>query len=92
MAHDGVNASPADLRRLAKALTTYRNEVTAAGRKVSGALQAAQWHDSKKDAFEAKYRELEKALDRFMSQQAADLAKGLNEYASRLEHVRDTRM
>lgn len=43
MPNDMVSASPADVRRLAVALTAYRQEVVSASKKVRGALASANW-------------------------------------------------
>lgn len=67
MANEGVNASPADVRKLATALGSYQREVVAASKKVHGALGSANWHDSGKAQFEARYKDLQKRIDSFMS-------------------------
>lgn len=92
MATDGVHARPADVKRLADALTTYQTDVAVAARKVQGALNAADWHDRQKDAFEARYRDLQKSIDRFLSGEVATMVKSLKELARRLEEIRSMRM
>ena len=92
MANDGVNASPQSVKQLASALLTYQKEVTAAGRQVQGALAAANGHDGQKDKFEARYKDLQKTIDRFMSGEVAGMVKGLDELARRLAEIRSMRM
>jgi hypothetical protein len=89
---DGVNASPADVRKLAAALAKYQQEVSAAGKQVQSALGAANWNDKQKARFEARYRELQKALDRFMSGEVKTMVQSLNELARRLDDIRSMRM
>ncbi|MGY1802957.1 hypothetical protein ACI78T_06725 [Blastococcus sp. SYSU D00922] len=89
---DLVNASPQDVRKLAAALAAYQQDVAAAGKKVRGALNAANWHDPQKDKFEARYRDLQKGLDRFMSGEVTAMVKGLKDLARKLEDIRSTRM
>lgn len=92
MSSDGVNASPEDVKKLAAALTKYHADVTAAGRHVQGALSSANWHDRQKDQFEARYRDLQKSLDRFMSNEVQAMVKSLNDLARRLDDIRSMRM
>ncbi|RLV47709.1 hypothetical protein D9V37_16300 [Nocardioides mangrovicus] len=89
---DMVNASPQDIRKLAGALAAYRDEVTKASKKVQGALAQANWHDSRKQQFEGKYRDLQKKIDSFMSSDVDQMAKGLKQLASKLEDIRNVRM
>lgn len=92
MSTDGVHASPEDVKKLAAALKKYQTEVSAAGKRVQGALSSANWHDRQKDQFEARYRDLQKTLDRFMSSEVQAMVKGLTELARRLDEIRSMRM
>ena len=92
MPTDGVHANPDDVKKLAAALSVYQSEVAAAGKKVQGALNAANWHDRQKDNFEARYKDLQKSIDRFMSGEVAAMVKGLNELARRLAEIRSMRI
>jgi hypothetical protein len=92
MSTDGVHASPTDVRKLAAALTAYQEEVAAAAKKVQGALKAANWHDKQKAAFEARYRDLQKGVDRFLTGEVPAMVKSLNEMARRLDDVRSMRL
>ena len=89
---DRVHASPEDVRKLAAALSTYQQEVAAAGRKVRSALGSANWHDGQKDKFEARYKDLQKSIDRFMSGEVSTMIRGLSELARRLNDIRSMRM
>lgn len=92
MANEAVNASPADVRKLAAALGSYKQEVAAASNKVRGALGSANWHDSRKSQFEARYQDLQKRLDGFMSGEVDQMIKQLNELARRLDEIRNIRL
>lgn len=92
MSNDVVNASPADVRRLAAALNVYKQEVAAASKKVRGALGSADWNDSRKAQFEARYKDLQHRIDGFMSGEVDQMVKTLNELARRLDEIRGIRM
>jgi hypothetical protein len=92
MPNDGVNARPEDVEKLASALGTYQQEVLAAGKKMRAALGSAYWHDGQKDKFEARYKDLQKSIDRFMSGEVNSMIKGLHELARRLNEIRAMRM
>jgi hypothetical protein len=92
MANDTVNASPADVRRLASALGAYKQEVVAAEKKVRAALGSANWHDSRKAQFESRYRDLQKRIDSFMSSEVDQMVKQLHDLARRLDEIRAIRM
>lgn len=92
MSNDVVNASPADVRRLAAALNAYKQEVAAASKKVRGALGSANWNDSRKAQFEARYRDLQQRIDGFMSSEVDQMVKTLNELARRLDEIRGIQM
>jgi hypothetical protein len=92
MANDMVNASPADVRKLAAALNTYRQEVIAASKKVRGALGSANWNDSRKSQFESRYQDLQQRIDGFMSGEVDQMVKLLNDLAGRLDEIRNIRM
>ena len=92
MADDQVHASAEDIRKLAAALKAYRQEVTSASKKVQGALGSANWHDSRKDQFESRYRDLQKRVDGFMSGEVDSMVKALNELAHRLDDIKNVRM
>ena len=92
MANDGVIANPADVRKLASALKKYQNEVKAASRGVQKALASANWHDSQKERFEQRYKDLQRSVDRFTNDEVTQMVKTLNELARRLDDIRRMRM
>jgi hypothetical protein len=92
MASDMVNASPADVRKLAAALNAYKQEVVAASKTVRGALGSANWNDSRKAQFESRYQDLQKRIDGFMSGEVDQMVKMLNDLARRLDEIRSIRM
>ena len=92
MADDRINASAADVRKLAKALGTYKDDVSTASAKVRGALKSANWNDSRKQMFESRYQELQKRVDGFMSAEVDQMVKALNDLAHRLDEIRNVKM
>lgn len=92
MATDMVNASPEDVRKLAEALGKYRLEVVSASKKVRRALGSANWKDSSKSQFEARYQDLQKRIDGFMAGEVDLMVKQLHDLARRLDDVRNVRM
>ena len=89
---DQVHASPQDIRRLAVALGSFKEEVSAASKRVQGALRAANWHDQRKTQFEVRYQDLQKQIDRFMAAEVDQMVKALNHYASKLEEIKNIRL
>jgi hypothetical protein len=89
---DRVNASPADIRKLAAALGAYKLEVSTAGKKVQGALGFANWHDPQKDKFEAHYRELGKHINGFLNGEVDAMIKNLNTLAAKLDEIKSIGM
>jgi len=92
MQNEAVNASPTDIRKLAAALAAYKQEVAASSKKVRSALGSANWHDSRKSQFEARYQDLQKRVDGFMTGEVDQMIKQLHELASRLDDIRNIRM
>jgi uncharacterized protein YukE len=88
---DRVNANPADIKKLAAALGAYKGEVSAAGKKVQGALAAANWHDPQKDKFEARYRNLQSSMNRFLDGEVDVMIKNLNTLAAKLAEIQSVR-
>lgn len=87
-----VNASPEDIRRLAAALGTYKNEVVAAHKRVQGALNAAHWQDPQKDRFEARLQDFRQGVDTFVTGEVDEMVRSLNQLAARLTDIRQMRM
>jgi len=87
-----VHANSADVRKLAAALTRYKEEQKQTTSKVRSAINSANWRDSKKEQFEAKFRDFTKQLDRFMSTGVDDMVKSLNDLARKLEEIERMRM
>jgi chromosome segregation ATPase len=88
---DLVNASPNDIRKLAGALSAYKQEVGAASKRVQGALNAANWHDPQKDKFEAHYRDLQRGISSFLSGEVDQMIKNLNTLAQKLAEIQSMR-
>jgi hypothetical protein len=88
---DRVNASPADIKKLAAALGAYKREVSAAGKKVQGALAAANWHDPQKHQFEGRYRDLQRSIDGFLNGEVDAMIKNLNTLAAKLAEIQSVR-
>jgi DNA repair ATPase RecN len=89
---DLVNASPEDVRRLASALRSYQEQVSTASRSVQKALASANWHDGQKQRFECRYSDLQKSIDRFMTNEVSSMIKTLNQLARKLDDIKGMRM
>lgn len=87
-----VNASSADVRRLADALRRYEEDVKQVSRRVDGSIRSANWRDKKKEQFEARFRDHQKQIDRFMSSQVQDMVRTLNDLARKLEEIERMKM
>jgi uncharacterized protein YukE len=87
-----VDASSVEVRKLAAALKQYRDDTKQISRRVDGAINAANWRDSRKDQFEARYRQVAKQIDGFMSSQVEDMIRSLNDLARKLEEIERMRM
>jgi DNA repair ATPase RecN len=92
MPADRVEADPKAVRKLASALTQYHKTVTEAAKSVQSALSNADWNDSQKQQFEARLKQLNESVRRFMDSDVKDMIAGLNKLASQLEAVRQIRM
>ncbi len=93
MAHGrGVNRSPESMRDLAAALRTYGNDVGRAGKAFRSKLDAADWDDAQKDAFEARFDELRSTIDSFIGNDVETMRKKLLTDASRLDQIVRTSM
>lgn len=88
---DLVNARPADVRKLAKSLEQFGQKMAQASKEANRAIGAAYWHDSQKDRFEARYRDLQKRVNGFVSSEVRDMVTSLNRLAADLERVRGHR-
>lgn len=91
MPGDLVNASPADVRKLAKALELYEQKLTEVTKQAERAINSANWRDGQKDKFEAKFKDFSKQSNRFISGEVKQMVKSLNGLASDLERARDHR-
>ena len=87
-----IHVTAADLRKLASALERYQTKVTEETRAVHRALDAANWHDRKKDQFTARYRDFERQVNRFLSGEVQQMTKSLNELARQVEQLKGMRM
>ena len=81
---------PAEFRVPAEAARQRREAFLS--RRTQAALGAANWHDAQKDKFEARYRDLQRSIDRFMSGEVTGMITGLNELARRLAEIRSMRL
>jgi hypothetical protein len=89
---DIVNASPADVKKLADALHAYKKEVEAASKRVQGALNSANWHDPQKQRFEARYRDFQRGINSFMNGEVDAMAKALHDLAGKLAEIKSVRL
>lgn len=89
---DLVDASPEDVRNLARALDQYRKQIQGAGRGVRGALSKARWNDARKAQFETRLLDLQKRLDGFADSEVEQMIRTLHELARRLDDAGAVRM
>ncbi len=83
-----IDIGPDEPRKLAAALMAYKQAVEAAGKRVQGALSAADWHDPQKDKFEAHYRDFQRSISRFLAGEVDAMVKDLNNLARKLDEIK----
>jgi hypothetical protein len=88
---DAVNADPADVKKLARALEQYQARVNDASKQAQQAINHANWNDRQKQQFEDKFRDFQRQTDRFVGAQVKDFVKQLNALAGDLERARSHR-
>lgn len=87
-----VNADPADVRKLAKALERYQADVRQAAKSAAGAVAGAKWNDPQKAKFEARLRDHQRQLERFVSADVEHMVRSLNQLAGKLEEIKRMRL
>ena len=87
-----VDASAADVRKLASALRRYKDDVKNAGRSVEGQMGSIRFDDRKRQQFEQRFREHKKQVDRFMSSEVDGMVKSLEDLARKLDEISRMRM
>ena len=87
-----VDASAADVRKLAGALRRYRDDVKNAGRSVESQMGSIRFDDKKRQQFEQRFRDHKKQVDRFMSSEVDAMVKSLDELARKLDEISRLRM
>lgn len=85
---DLVNADPNDLRSLARELERFGQQTKDLCKQTQRSLDRCRWNDRQKQQFEQRFREAQRQLERFSSQEVAQMVKALNAHASDLERVR----
>jgi len=88
MSGDLINVKPDDVRKLARALERFGQQMTQANKEAMSAISAAYWHDSQKEKFEARYRDFHKRINGFVSGEISEMTGSLNRLASELDRVR----
>ena len=91
MSGDLVNASPADVRKLAKSLENYERKLIEITKEAEKAINAARWGDKQKDKFEARFKDFSKQSRNFVGGEVKQMVQSLNGLASHLERARDQR-
>ena len=91
MADDLINVKPDDVRKLARSLERFGQQITQANKEAMNAINAAHWHDSQKDKFESRYRDFQKRMNGFVSGEINEMTKSLNRLASELDRIRSHR-
>ena len=88
---DLVNASPGDVRKLAKALEHYEQKLIEITKEAEKAISAARWGDKQKEKFEARFKDFSKQSRNFVGGEVKQMVQSLNGLASHLERARDHR-
>lgn len=91
MSTDHVNASPSDIRKLARALQEFETKMTEVTKQGRRAIDGAYWHDKQKDRFVTLYKEFQNRTNRFVGMEVKQMVKSLNALATELERARDHR-
>lgn len=91
MSTDHVNASPSDIRKLARSLQDFENKITEVTKQGRRAIDGAYWHDKQKDRFVMLYKDFQNRNDRFVATEVRQMVKSLNALATELERARDHR-
>ena len=91
MADDLVNVKPDDVRKLARSLERFGQQMNQASKEASNAIRAAHWHDNQKAKFEARYSEFQKRMNGFVSGEIKEMINSLNRLATDLDRVRSHR-
>ena len=87
-----VNANPDDVRKLAGALKRYQQDVRQSAKTVSSALAGARWNDPKKQQFEARLKDHQRQLEKFVGNDVEQMVRALNELANKLDEIKRMRM
>lgn len=91
MSSDLVHADPKDVRKLAKALERFEQQITEVTKEGMRAIDQANWHDGRKDMFSARYRDFHKRTHSFVGGEVKQMVRALNELATKLEHASSQR-
>lgn len=88
MSSDLVHADPNDVRKLARELQQFERKVTEVSRQAQRAIDRANWHDSQKDRFAARYKDFHRQTNSFVAGQVRGFVKSLNALASDLDRAK----
>lgn len=89
---DQVNARPEDVRKLARALEQFAPKVQQTTKEARKAIDAAHWHDKRKDEFKARFADFERKTNRVVENDIREMTKYLHGLAAKLEQVQSHRM
>lgn len=91
MSSDQVNADPADVRKLAKALQQYETKIMDLNKQTLRAIDQARWNDRQKDQFASRYKDFNKRTNSFVSGEVRDMVRSLNALAHDLDRAKSHR-
>lgn len=91
MSPDGVHADPKDVRKLARALEQFEQQVMQVSKQGRKAIDQANWHDSQKEQFARRYDDFQRRTTSFVGGEVKQMIKSLNLLAGDLERAQSRR-
>lgn len=92
MPDDLINVKPDDVRKLARSLERYGEQMIQANKDAARAISRAYWHDPQKEKFESRYKEFQKRLNSFVGGEIKEMTSSLSRLASELDRIRSHRL
>jgi len=91
LSDDLVNVRKTDLLKLEREIQEYEKTVSEAGKRMERAIGAAYWRDSNKERFAARFKDMKRQTDRFVSGECQTMAKRLRELAAKVDEFQNSK-
>jgi hypothetical protein len=88
---DLVNVRKSDLLKLEREIQQFEQAVNEAGKRMERAIASAHWRDSTKERFAAKFKDMKRQTDRFVSGECRTMAKHLRELAAKVDEFQNSK-